>query len=240
MKFAFSSPPVPSVAIAGTELHFPVHRIYCVGRNYAEHAREMGFDPDREPPFFFTKPCDAVVASGSTIRYARATHNLHHEIELVIAIGKGAPIRPKRGARSRLRLRRWHRSDAAGSTTRRARQGTAVGCRQGFRRIGADQQDPPRRRNRAPAERRNLAEGERREPASRGPEEPLVAGCGRHRPPVAIVRAKAGRSDLHGDTGGCRSRRARGSSARRGGRNRRSLPANRELMQSRAAEEETR
>jgi len=88
VNYAFPSPNIPSVPIAGTELHFPVHRIYCVGRNYAEHAREMGFDPDREPPFFFTKPPDAVVASGSTIHYARATQNLHHEIELVIAIGK--------------------------------------------------------------------------------------------------------------------------------------------------------
>ena len=96
MKYAFSSPRIPSVPIAGTDLHFPVHRIYCVGRNYAEHAREMGFDPDREPPFFFTKPPDAVVASGSTIRYARATKNLHHEIELVIAIGKeGADLIPE-------------------------------------------------------------------------------------------------------------------------------------------------
>jgi fumarylpyruvate hydrolase len=95
VKYAFSSPSIPSVPIAGTDLHFPVHRIYCVGRNYAEHAREMGFDPDREPPFFFTKPSDAVVASGSTISYARATQNLHHEIELVIAIGKeGADLNP--------------------------------------------------------------------------------------------------------------------------------------------------
>jgi fumarylpyruvate hydrolase len=89
VKYAFPNPHIPSVPIAGTDLHFPVHRIYCVGRNYAEHAREMGFDPEREPPFFFAKPADAVVASGSTIRYARATQNLHHEIELVIAIGKG-------------------------------------------------------------------------------------------------------------------------------------------------------
>lgn len=87
MKYAFSAPSTPSVPIAGSELAFPVRRIYCVGRNYAEHAREMGFDPEREPPFFFTKPADAVVASGSTIDYARATSNLHHEIELVIALG---------------------------------------------------------------------------------------------------------------------------------------------------------
>jgi fumarylpyruvate hydrolase len=77
-----------SVPVAGTDLEFPVHRIYCVGRNYAEHAREMGFDPVREAPFFFAKPADAVVPDGATVPYALATHNLHHEIELVVAIGQ--------------------------------------------------------------------------------------------------------------------------------------------------------
>ena len=68
---------------------FPVGRIYCVGRNYAEHAREMGHDPDREPPFFFMKPADAIVLSGASIPYPKMTKDLHHEIELVVAIGKG-------------------------------------------------------------------------------------------------------------------------------------------------------
>lgn len=81
--------PQSSVAIAGVEARFPVRRIYCVGRNYAEHAREMGHDPDREAPFFFTKPADAVVASGAEIPWPQRTENLHHEIELVVAIGKG-------------------------------------------------------------------------------------------------------------------------------------------------------
>lgn len=88
MKYAFPTADVPSVPVASSDLHFPVHRIYCVGRNYAEHTREMGFDPDREPPFFFGKPADAIVGSGATIPYALATTNLHHEIELVVAIGK--------------------------------------------------------------------------------------------------------------------------------------------------------
>ena len=87
MKYVFPVPNVPSVPVAGTDLAFPVHRIYCVGRNYAEHAREMGFEPDREAPFFFAKPADAVVQNGATIPYALATRNLHHEIELVAAIG---------------------------------------------------------------------------------------------------------------------------------------------------------
>ncbi len=78
-----------SVEVRGTSERFPVHRIYCVGRNYADHAREMGGDPDREPPFFFMKPADAVVPSGSSIPYPSRTTNFHHELELVIAMGKG-------------------------------------------------------------------------------------------------------------------------------------------------------
>ncbi len=89
MSFAFPEPQRPSVPIGGAAERFPVHRIYCVGRNYAEHAREMGKDPDREPPFFFMKAPDALVASGSAIPYPPRTANLHHEIELVVAIGKG-------------------------------------------------------------------------------------------------------------------------------------------------------
>ncbi len=87
-SFVFAPAPQPSVAIAGSDQRFPVRRIFCVGRNYAEHAREMGMD-DRDPPFFFTKPTDAVVDSGAAIPFPPLTSNLHHEIELVIAIGKG-------------------------------------------------------------------------------------------------------------------------------------------------------
>ena len=83
-------PPVPpSVAVDGSAGRFPVRRIICVGRNYAAHAREMGRDPDREPPFFFLKPADAVVDAGSTVPYPPLTENLHYEIELVLAIGTG-------------------------------------------------------------------------------------------------------------------------------------------------------
>ena len=81
--------PQSSVAIAGTNARFPVRRIYCIGRNYAEHAREMGHDPDREAPFFFSKPADAIVESGAEIPWPPRTSNLHHEIELVVAIAKG-------------------------------------------------------------------------------------------------------------------------------------------------------
>jgi fumarylpyruvate hydrolase len=86
-EFVFAPPPIPSVKIAGMEQRFAVHRIYCVGRNYAEHAREMGSDPKVEPPVFFTKPADAIVPSGTAIPYPPRTENLHYEVELVVAIG---------------------------------------------------------------------------------------------------------------------------------------------------------
>ncbi|MFP8781058.1 fumarylacetoacetate hydrolase family protein [Hydrogenophaga sp. RWCD_12] len=92
MSFVFTPPPVVSVPVAGRAERFPVHRIYCVGRNYEEHAKEMGFT-GREPPFFFLKPADAIVVGDAgqtaTIPYPSLTANLHHEIELVVAIGRG-------------------------------------------------------------------------------------------------------------------------------------------------------
>jgi len=95
MFFAFPPVAIPSVEIKGREERFPVHRIYCVGRNYAAHAREMGMDPDREPPFFFTKPADAIVPNGVAVPYPSRTENLHHEIELVVAIGQGGKDIPR-------------------------------------------------------------------------------------------------------------------------------------------------
>lgn len=89
MSFVFPPAAPPAVAIVGRTERFPVHRIYCVGRNYAAHAREMGKDPEREAPFFFTKPADAIVANGANIPFPSRTSDLHHEIELVVAIGEG-------------------------------------------------------------------------------------------------------------------------------------------------------
>ena len=86
-SYVFAPRERPAVEIAGRAERFPVHRIYCVGRNYAAHAREMGKDPDREPPFFFTKPPDAIVANHATIPYPARTGNFQHEIELVVALG---------------------------------------------------------------------------------------------------------------------------------------------------------
>jgi fumarylpyruvate hydrolase len=93
-SISFVLPPVPvvSLPVMGLSARFPVHRVYCVGRNYEEHAKEMGFT-GREPPFFFMKPADAVipVESGEegVAPYPTLTHNLHHEVELVVAIGRG-------------------------------------------------------------------------------------------------------------------------------------------------------
>ncbi len=86
-RYVLDPPVVPTVAVEGDASRFPVRRIFCVGRNYAAHAREMGRDPERELPFFFTKPADAVVDTGTTVPYPPETGNLHHEIELVVAIG---------------------------------------------------------------------------------------------------------------------------------------------------------
>ncbi len=86
----FVIPPPPQVSLPTADgALFPVRRIFCVGRNYADHAREMGNDPNAEPPFYFTKPADAAVPSGATIPYPPATQDLHYEAELVVALAKG-------------------------------------------------------------------------------------------------------------------------------------------------------
>jgi fumarylpyruvate hydrolase len=92
MKYAIPAWELPAVPIAGTDLSFPVRHVYCVGRNYAEHAKEMGGDATKEPPFFFCKPADAVMPvvapAVGIVHYPLATKNFHHEIEMVVAIGK--------------------------------------------------------------------------------------------------------------------------------------------------------
>jgi fumarylpyruvate hydrolase len=88
MAYVFAPPRQPALPIRGSDKLFPVHRIYCVGRNYAEHAREMGSDPDREPPFFFQKNPDNLLTSG-TLPYPARTNDLHFEIELVVALKSG-------------------------------------------------------------------------------------------------------------------------------------------------------
>ncbi|MGV3553443.1 fumarylacetoacetate hydrolase family protein [Rhizobium sp.] len=88
-SYVFAPPPVPTLPVAGSAALFPVHRIYCVGRNFAEHAIEMGHDPDREPPFFFQKNPDTLVLPGSDFPYPAETRDVHHEVEMVVALRDG-------------------------------------------------------------------------------------------------------------------------------------------------------
>lgn len=98
MTFAFTPPFPPTVQIEGESVQFPVRRIWCVGRNYADHAREMGHDPDREPPFFFGKPADAVAPGGGILAFPSQTQDLHHEVELAVALhGGGENLTPAQG-----------------------------------------------------------------------------------------------------------------------------------------------
>jgi len=89
MSYAITPPAVPSLPIIGSDQRFPLRRIFCIGRNYAEHAREMGSTVDKDTPLFFCKPADAVVTDGADVIYPQATHDLHHEVEMVVALGAG-------------------------------------------------------------------------------------------------------------------------------------------------------
>ncbi|ABS68491.1 fumarylacetoacetate (FAA) hydrolase [Xanthobacter versatilis] len=89
VSYVFAPPAVPTLPIVGSDDHFPVHRIYCVGRNFADHAVEMGHDPNKEPPFFFQKNPDTLVPNGATIAYPKMSQDVHHEIELVVALKAG-------------------------------------------------------------------------------------------------------------------------------------------------------
>lgn len=88
-EYVITPPATPSLAVEGQSARFPLRRVFCVGRNYADHAREMGHDPDREPPFFFCKPADAVIPASGVVPYPSLTQDLNYEVELVVAIGKG-------------------------------------------------------------------------------------------------------------------------------------------------------
>ncbi|MFG1299835.1 fumarylacetoacetate hydrolase family protein [Xanthobacter sp. V3C-3] len=89
VSYVVAPPAIPALPVVGSDALFPVHRIYCVGRNFADHAVEMGHDPSKEPPFFFQKNPDTLVHSGATISYPRMTRDVHHEVELVVALKSG-------------------------------------------------------------------------------------------------------------------------------------------------------
>ncbi|MGA9421341.1 MAG: fumarylacetoacetate hydrolase family protein [Rhodanobacteraceae bacterium] len=89
MPLLFDPVPVPTLAVDGSEARMPLHRIYCIGRNYAEHAREMGASVDRAQPLFFCKPADAIVTDDADVAYPPATSELHHEVEMIVALASG-------------------------------------------------------------------------------------------------------------------------------------------------------
>ena len=97
MDYVVPAAPQPSLPVSGTAARFPVRRIYCVGRNYLAHVREMGHD-EKSPPFFFAKASDMIVEDGATVEYPPLTNNYHHEVELVVAIGKGGANIPVESA----------------------------------------------------------------------------------------------------------------------------------------------
>jgi fumarylpyruvate hydrolase len=97
-EYVIQAPAVASLAVRDSDRRFPIHRIYCVGRNYAAHAVEMGHDPDREPPFFFQKNPDNVLPSGSDFPYPDKSEDVHHELELVVALASGGANIPEAGA----------------------------------------------------------------------------------------------------------------------------------------------
>jgi fumarylpyruvate hydrolase len=89
MRFAIPPAALPTLPVLGSDARFPVRRIFCIGRNYADHAREMGASVDKANPMFFTKPSDAIVTDGADVPYPSATQDLHHEVEMVVALGAG-------------------------------------------------------------------------------------------------------------------------------------------------------
>ena len=184
----------PSVAIAGTTDRFPVRRIFCVGQNYADHAREMGSDPDRQEPFFFSKPADAVVANGSTLPFPPQTQDLHHEVELVIALGAGGKDIAVADAAATIF------GAAVGiDLTRRDLQAAAKAIgrpwdmAKGFDRSAPIGAITPG----APAASGGIALDRRRDPPVGRPVDDDLERAGNHRDAIDLRRTGAGRPDLH-------------------------------------------
>lgn len=205
-----------SVAVADTDRRFPVRRIFCVGRNYAAHAREMGKDPDRDPPFFFTKPADAVVDTGTELPYPPLTANLHHEIELVVAIGKAGFRIPPETALDLVwgygvgidLTRRDLQSDAK-------EHGRPWDWGKAFDRSAPCAALVPVVRSGKSGNRSHLAGSQRQGPPGCRPQRTDLAGRRRHRDLQPGRRAAAGRPDLHRDAGRRWRTRRRRPGARR-------------------------
>ena len=173
---------------------FPVRRVYCVGRNYAAHAIEMGHDPNKEPPFFFQKNPDNLILSGEAFPYPSKTSDVHFEIELVVALGKGGSDIPVEQA-----LDHVYGYAVGLDMTRRDLQSEAkdlrpaVGTRQGVRVLRAVQRDRAGGRNRPSREGRDLARRQWRAQADRRPQPADLEGAGDDRLPVRPVHTRAGR-----------------------------------------------
>ena len=213
MGYVFAAPPQPVVPVADSTDLFPVHRVYCVGRNYEEHAKEMGFS-GREPPFFFAKPADAVlpVANGTTgeFPYPGQTSNLHHELEWVVAIGKrGRDIAAADALLVHLGLCGRARHDAPRPAGGDEEAGPSMGDRQGLRPCGADRADRAGEQDRHPHQGTHLADGQRRAAPGQRHREGHLERRRDDRASVEVLRARARRPDLHGHARGRGGRAAR-------------------------------
>ncbi len=216
--YVISPPPVTSVPVAGGG-DFPVRRVFCVGRNYAEHAREMGSDPDREPPFFFMKPADALLLNDADMPYPPRSSQLHHEMELVVAIGEGGADIAEADALAHV----WGYAAGLDMTRRDLQNAAKKEGKPWDMGKGFDHSAPiglmvPAAKIGHPATRPDRIEGERpRAPDLRSVEDDLER-AGDDRLPVRAGEAGARRSDLHRHAGKCRRR---GAGRPAGGRRRR-------------------
>ena len=218
-SYVVTPPAVTSLPVRGTKARFPIRRVYCVGRNYAAHAIEMGHDPNKEPPFFFQKNTDNVILAGTeTFPYPPLTNDLHFEIELIVAIGKGGSNIPTAKA-----LEHVYGYAVGLDMTRRDLQTQAkdmgrpweVG--KAFEKLGADRRDHPRVGDRPPRPGRDLARRRRQAPADRRPQPADLEGAGSDPAPLGAVRARARRHHHEWHAG----RRGRGEEGRGDARPRR-------------------
>ena len=133
LAYVIPLPPVPALSVLGANGLFPVTRIFCLGRNYADHAREMGGNPDREPPFFFMKPANALLSEGQDFPYPSQSENVHYEFELVVAIGAGGVDISKDAALGHVFGYAAGLDDSPRSPAAGREKFASLGDRQGFR-----------------------------------------------------------------------------------------------------------
>ena len=190
-SLVIDAPAVPLVPVQGSDAAFPVRRVYCIGRNYAAHAIEMGHDPDREPPFFFQKNPDNLDVGGSFV-YPAAYERRAPRGRAGGGARQGRHEHPgRRGARPRLGLCGRARHDPARPAGDRQADGPALGDRQGVRGLGAGRPDAAGLGDRASRGRADPAQGQRRGAAGGRPQPDDLEGPGDDRLPVGVLRARA-------------------------------------------------